>query len=390
MPPTNLKLGDPLVLTLAADARLGAINYVDDHIWELNLSSGEPPSIAIQTTFGMRARSFRIFPRFILQDVVHTDPSTFTASVIFKYLAPNYLHLVCTPFPGINVEIEYWVPTSQTLAGRARIINAQSEPATLSLEWAAVLTPDASGQRMAPMDIGLSHLLAGKTTNLAPVLYLTGIVQPGLGPYPALSHSLELAPNEMRPSTWVSTAMATPEMAFAQARQIAARNWDAETAHLELMNSGQLEIHTGLPDWDAAFALTQTAALRSFLPASETLPNPSFVLTRAPDHGFSHKGDGTDYPLGWAGQNPLEAYALASLLPGAPQFVKGLLRNFLSTQNEDGSIDTRPGLAGQRAKMLAASMLASLAWQTYQASNDETFLAESSRPAPRVAPSRFK
>jgi len=35
------------------------------------------------------------------------------------------------------------------------------------------------------------------------------------------------------------------------------------------------------------------------------------------------------------------------------------LKNFLSIQKEDGSIDGKPGLAGQRGRYLAAPMLAS-------------------------------
>jgi hypothetical protein len=214
---TNLKLGDPLVLTLAADARLGPTSYVDDHIWELSLGSGEPPSLAIQTTFGMRARSFRIFPRFILQDTIHTDPATFTAPILIKYLAPNFLRLACIPFPGINVEIEYWVPTSQTLAGRTKVTNTRKEAVSLILDWVALLTPDPTGQRMAPFDIGITHLLAGKTNGLAPVLYIPSLVQLGAGPYTSLAARLELSPHEPSAVTWIESAQPTPEASFAQA-----------------------------------------------------------------------------------------------------------------------------------------------------------------------------
>ena len=374
MPSTNLKPGDPLVLTLAADARFGPTSYTDDHIWELSLGSGEPPSLAVQTTYGLRARSFRIFPRFIIKDKIYSDPATFSGPVQIKYLAPNFIRLACFPFQGINVEIEYWVPTSQTLAGRARIINAQSEPATLSLEWAAVLTPDASGQRMAPMDIGLSHLLAGKTSNLTPVLYLTGIVQQGLGPYPALSHSLELEPHETRTSTWVSAAMATPEMAFAQARQIATRKWDAETAHLELMNSGQLEIHTGIPDWDTAFMLAQKTARGLVTTNPAESPFASSVSTRLPDQGYSLRGDGSDYNHLWDGQTLFDLYYLCGLLlPGEAELVRGFLKNFLEAQSADGDIPYKPGLVGQPSRLTAPPILAALVWRYYQHSGDRTF-----------------
>ena len=38
-----LKSGDPLSLTMVSDARLSPTDYVDDHIWELTLSGGDPP-----------------------------------------------------------------------------------------------------------------------------------------------------------------------------------------------------------------------------------------------------------------------------------------------------------------------------------------------------------
>jgi hypothetical protein len=36
----DLAAGDPLALRLAADARLGPVDYADDQIWELALSGG--------------------------------------------------------------------------------------------------------------------------------------------------------------------------------------------------------------------------------------------------------------------------------------------------------------------------------------------------------------
>lgn len=60
----NLGPGDPLQLTIAADARLTPTDYTNDHIWELDLSGGDPSALALRTTFGLRARLMRLFPRF--------------------------------------------------------------------------------------------------------------------------------------------------------------------------------------------------------------------------------------------------------------------------------------------------------------------------------------
>ena len=378
MPSTNLKPGDPLVLTLAADARLGSTSYVNDHIWELSLGSGEPPALAVQTTFGLRARSFRIFPRFIFKDTVLSNPATFSGPIHVKYQAPNFIRLACIPFPGINVEIEYWVPGSQLLAGRTRLTNRRAEPVSLCLEWAPLLTPDANGQRMAPLDIGLTHLLAGKTSNLVPILFVAGIVQPATGPYTALATQLELAPHETHTVTWVSTAQATAEAALTQAQQVARRNWDATVAQLELVNASRLEIHSGNPEWDAAFLQAQNTARSLVVTNPGTCTYPSTVSNRLPDQGFSLRGDGSDYTHLWDGQTLFDLYYLQGLLlPGEPELVRGFLANFLAAQTSAGEIPQKPGLSGQFSQLTAPPLLAVLSWRYYQHTADIHYLEDS-------------
>jgi hypothetical protein len=373
----NLTSGDPLHLTLAADFRFGGVDYLNDQIWELDFASGEPRSLSLRTTFGLRARSMRVFPRFGEGRGIVTDPAKFVRAPRVKKFYPNLLELDFSPLENLDVTAEFWAAGSQVVAGRYTLVNRGAKARKIRLELCAILAP-LDGQAFFAAQSQMVNVVTGTTGGLAPLLYMTGEPNSVTAPYPALTVDLELAPAATKKISWALAALAASGPSYDLARKTVARNWDAERARIEMSAESQtVEIETGDPDWDAAFALTQTAALRSFLPASETLPNPSFVLTRAPDHGFSRKGDGTDYPLGWAGQSPLEAYTLASLLPGAPQFAKGLLRNFLSTQNEDGFVDLRPGLAGQRAKMLAAPLLASLAWQIYQSTDDGTRTAKS-------------
>ena len=50
--------------------------------------------------------------------------------------------------------------------------------------------------------------------------------------------------------------------------------------------------------------------------------------------------------------------------------------NFLSTQSENGEIDAKPGLGGQRSRLLAAPLLASLAWRIHRSCEDQAFLEE--------------
>lgn len=370
----HLKSGDPLALTLAADARLTATNYGDDQIWQLNLRGGEPPALAFETTYGLRARSFRIFPSFQEGDEARIDPADFASAPVVQNVFPNFLALSCSPFQDIDVKVEYWVPESQAVAGRVTLINRTRQARTLRMEWIGQLSP-TEGERMTPTEMQAAPVLAGRTANLAPVLFMTGGPRPHTGSYPSLVLERELAPGEPAISTWVCAARTDSEASFEQARSLAARNWDAERARLEMLNAGRLEILTGQPDWDAAFFMSQNQALNLFVGPTTALPHPSFVIAREPDQGHSLREDGSDYSHLWNGQQPLTALFLVDqILPANPELAKGLVHNFLTTQQEDGFIDWKPGLAGQRSRLLATPLLAALSWRVYQACEDRDFL----------------
>jgi Mannosylglycerate hydrolase MGH1-like glycoside hydrolase domain len=372
----SLGPGDPLALTLAADFRLSTPDYANDHIWELELGGGDPSALALRTTFGLRARLMRIFPRFTLGGQTATDPAAFAIPPRLRRFYPSFLLFEFSPFPGLEALAEYWVPTSQTAAGRFTLSNRGTAPLTLQLELCGQLVP-LGGQSLTPLAMQSVNILAGRTADLAPVIFLTGGSEAGPGPYPSLILELTLPAGLSHQYTWAQAALGDAEASFELARATAARPWDAERAKLELVNAAQaVEVYTGDPDWDAALALSQKAAFGLFFAPSQYLPWASFVEVRQPDYGYSPHGTGSDYSYLWSGQSPLEAYYLAGLLPGASGLAAGLLRNFLAVQSGDGAIDCKPGLAGQRGPWTAAPFLASLAWQAYQSGGDKAFLAE--------------
>jgi hypothetical protein len=372
----SLTLGDPLHLTLAADARLCKPDYVNDHIWEVDLGTIDPAAISLSTTFGLRARSMRIFLRFAEGSSVVTDPNTFIVKPSLRRFYPNFLTLDFVPFDNLFVSADFWVPESHAVAGRVTITNKTNAVRQLKLEVCALLAP-LDGQSIIPTQQQLVNILAGQTSGIAPVIFMTGGPKHGPGPHPSLLLDLELGPGATRTLAFAEAALDTIPEAFELARKTAARTWEAERTRIEMLDASQvLDIQTGDSDWDAALAFSQRAAHGLFFNGSDHLPHPSFVNARHMDHGFSRKGDGTDYPPAWNGQSPLESYYISNILHGIPQVAKNLLLNFLVTQDEDGEIDNRPGLAAQRGKLLAAPLLSSLAWKYYQSTQDEDFLAE--------------
>ena len=372
----NLTVGDPLQLTIAADSRLIAPDYVNDHIWELDLSGGDPSALGLRTTYGLRARLMRIFPRFVENGNAINDPAEFATPPHLRAIHPNFLEVTFAPLVGLDVTAEYWVPASNVVAGRLTIVNHAVIPRQVEFEWVTQLIP-LEGQSMGSLQRQSATVLEGRVGDLIPVMFITGGPHAGPGPYPALTLPLDLPPGARRQFSWALASTKSDQESFELARRTAARPLDAERARIELLNASQsIEITTGDPDWDAALALSQKTAFSLFMGASEHLPNPSFVLSRQPDQGYSRLNDGSDYQYLWNGQSPLETYYLTSVLAGVPQLARGLLQNFLFVQEHDGFIDCKPGLVGQRGRFLAAPYLASLAWKICENGRNNELLAQ--------------
>jgi len=356
--------------------RLSTPDYVNDHIWEMELGTGDPPALSLRTTFGLRARSLRIFPRFTEAGTVVADISEFTTAPIIRKCYPNFLELVFSPFEGLEVTYEIRVPDSNTIAGRITLNNRTADTRKTQLEICAALVP-LDGRTFSHTQVQMVNVLVGQTSGLVPLLFLTGGPLPGPGPQPSLMLDLDLEPGESRQLTWAQAATYQHQSSFDTARLAAAQQWDAERARIELVNAGSnIQIYTSDPDWDTALALSQNAAYSLFFPANENLPHPSFVQVRGPDQGHSHKGDGSDHPASWNGQFPLDVYYLSSVVPASPGLAQGLLKNFLASQAEDGAVDGKPGLGGQRGRYQAMPILTSLAWNAFCATEDDDFLAE--------------
>ena len=373
-----MKPGQPLALTLCADWRLCDTKYTDDIIWELSLEGGEPESMAVKTTFGLRASGMRLFPRFVRKDGTISDPTKFHHSPVVQQIYPNYARIIFSPFPGLEVRAEYQVASSAVICGRFWLKNKSILKEHFQFELVGVFNPLGAGQGFAVVPMDSNMVMEGGSGNLSLLCCLGTPAKSGSGPFASLGQEIELFPNSHIGVNWALAVADTHLEAFQMAQSAVQHRFDAEIARIELTNEAEeLEISTGNPEWDAALVLTQRTVRRLIFPAGGGLPNASFVLSRRPDQGYSISGDGSDYPQAWSGQTALDAYFLSSLLlPGGMQWVKGLVRNFLATQDESGQIDWRPGLRGQRSRKLAQPMLASLALSASEMTGDSDWLKD--------------
>jgi Mannosylglycerate hydrolase MGH1-like glycoside hydrolase domain/Trehalase len=366
----------PVNLNLSADQRFSTPDYANDQTWELLLRGGDPQALSLQTTYGLRAIRMNFFPRFLQDDLDLIDPQDFYQPPQITAAYPNFARILFSPLENLLVTMECWVPASQVLAMRLNFANQGNTPLQFTFELVGILQPFDPGQRLATVSSNLTNILQGHTGELAPVCFMTGGPFPGIGPYAGLAQHFVLNPGHERAATAAIAALSDENDSLKLAKNTTSCAWDEEIAKIERVNQVQrIDISTGNPEWDACFARAQSTAYGLFLPASEHLPHPSFVQSRRPDHGHSLRGDGSDYPHQWSGQTALDGWYLnAFLLPGGLTLAKGVLENFLSVQEENGDIDWKPGLAGQRSRQLAQPLLAALAWQIYEINQDDAWL----------------
>lgn len=355
-------------LTLSADARFSPPDICNDLIWEICWQNSDMHAFAVQTTCGLRVQNLRFFPQFIYQDKRISDPASFQQTLLLHKFFPNYASFSCFPFAGVETRLEYWVPESHAISGRVSFTNRTTDRMVVFLEWAGMLNTQGLGQNLVHYPLGPGHVLTGHADDLNPVCYLTGSPQPARSTVPALSVPVELEPGQTRRLTWVVAGLQTMEGSFELARSLTARQWDAETAAIEMQNTRQgIEITTGDPVWDLAFSLSQKEAFRLQVNSLGDDPKPAIVHNRNPDQGFSARGDGKDLPPSWSSITPLElVFWLQIILPGAPETAFQVMDTLLKSIGPDGFVDLYSGAGRQPSRWMTQPLLVHLAWMVEQ------------------------
>ncbi|MFH1446783.1 MAG: trehalase family glycosidase [Chloroflexota bacterium] len=367
---------DPLSLTLAADQRFCHPDRNNDQVWELSLGGGDPSTLSLQTTYGLRARSMRIFPRFVEAGIPVSDPLHFFKPPRLVKFFPNYAEVAFSPFKELTAVIEYWVLESQLVAGRVHITNQGESICAFTLEIAAVLVPMGHGQATAPRQRGLNTCIQGQSSKIFPVLVMSGGPDAIASPFPALSVNLRLKSGDSGCLSWACSSEKDPEACFEHARKAIRRDWDAELARIELFNDAQyVDIHTGEKDWDVAFALSQKLAYSLLFPADAEHPFINAVNTRTPDQSYPKINSLTDTGQTSDTLSTLDLYYLTGqLLPSNPQLVKDLIKNALISQEENDAIHWETGSRPRAPRRLAIPLLANIAWRVYELDQDKEFL----------------
>ncbi len=373
----RLAAEDACTLVLAADARFGGTDYIEDQIWQVLPRGEDPQALTVRTSYGRQAQGMRIFPSFVLGDRLSIDPAAFHQPVVICQALPNYVRLEFWPLPELEATAEYWVADSRRLVSRIRLTNRVERVIHPQLRLHALLAPDRQIDPMRLVTWEGVTTLQGRVVEIRPLVFLSGGAVAFRSIYPSLQVTASLAPGETRAWTWAHAGLADAAQSFEAARAVAAMPFEAMVARIERMAEGIVQVESGHPAWDAVLHFSQVAALSSFVGPTRHLPAAAPILIRSPEHGHSQRGDGTDYDWCWSGQESLAAFYLArQVLPAAPELAKGVVLNALATQGADGAVDAKPGLAGQRQRMSSVPILCELSWQIFRQTEDRTFLLD--------------
>ena len=367
----HLDSNAPYCLTIAADARLSSTDYHNDQIWEALPGNGESPALALQTRLGGRAGLVSFVPMWL-----HDGRSIYQAQAYSRppYLtgfAPGYLRFEAAITPHLALQTEYWAMESHAIGVRFTIANVHTEALDVELDVIAFVGMNNKEQKLIAL-LSAGALSLGAIGNLQPVILLEdGQVENEVPSSPKLKRAFTIEGRKKLAIRLVHAGLGDVKQSLALAQKWLKTDWDAAFAQIDANAQAIPQIHTGDTDSDATIAFAYRELTQSFLKATSSLPYPSFVATREPGRGANTNDKG------WNGQSPTLAYlaglGIASVDAGLAQ---GIIGNYLAVQQNDGWIDNKPGLAGQKQNVLCMPILARLSWGIFQYTEDSQFLKD--------------
>jgi len=250
---------DPISLTLAADHAFAVDLDSPDIVWQLDLEPAQP--LSLQTSLGLQAQSFRIFPFISRNKHVYQNLNEFLTSPRIDSLTSNYARLNLSPNPDAQVTLEFWVREPYAISGRVTLRNTGTENAELSARVAGLLVPLDGGQGLAITKLDYKTYLRGQSGELTAALVMDGSPKPVLSPHQALEVSKLLLPGEEFSTIWRCSLAFSPTQSQERALKPFPLNWQAEVARLEVADQARtLEIETPLHDWNLVFKCLQDQA----------------------------------------------------------------------------------------------------------------------------------
>ena len=326
---------------LAADVAFCKPDILNDQLWELSAGSGVIRAVSLSTSFGLRAKRFQFFPRFRLGDNTVTDPNEFIELPIIHFDSTNFINLGLKPFKSIDVTARFWVPESQVICGQYTFQNSSDRAFPVTISLLCLLVPLAGGSPMLPVQMGINRVLQGETSDLKPLLYMTGGPEDAQDTFPGLSAQLLLTPGKPRSINWVLASRESTQTSLMRARHYSASQLDEVQLTIEMRDKQKmLKFDSGDPSVQACLYDSQRQALQLLMPGVAEFDHATYVKERNTDGGYLPSTAVLDLQSAWSGQTVWDTWLMMqNLLPGNSGLAKGLIENHFRGQSENGTVD---------------------------------------------------
>ncbi|MFN2302098.1 MAG: MGH1-like glycoside hydrolase domain-containing protein, partial [Anaerolineales bacterium] len=362
----------PKAYILAADGQFASFNQKDDQVWSICLDATNKHLFHLETTYGLRARSMRLIPYFIYQNQAVTNETDFAQSPSIKHYTPSMIQIIFDLKNGLHIKFTSFMPEPELLLGEVEI-DSQSDMSTeLTFDLAGILVPMGEGKSMRPEKEGNNHILVGQSSNLYPLIFMTGGPNAISDPYPSLTKSLQFSPHQSHHLSWALVTKVSISASYKIARQAVASAWQGEAQKQVMKTAGQtIFIQTGDPDWDHAFFLTQTIAKAHQVASFSESTDPLIISWRHPDYHFDAR-----YNLGETGHlTNLEIVQLAQvMLPAQADIFMDLIERTLDRFVESDYRPVQMPFDMKTCQLKACPLLSKLCLEIFEMTNDENFL----------------
>ena len=362
------------LLILAADSRLSETDYFDDQSWQVRLSDGEQAAIALQTQYGGRAGLVSLVPMWEHDGRLLYEGAAYHQIPVVTAFAPNYIQLDGALLPEVTITLQLWAMDSQSVGCAMTLNNSADNAIDLRFDLYGHVIRENKEQPLGLIDLAEGQALyMGDLPQLAPIVMVEG--GHARDDRPKVGRDVHVDGEGSTTVRWVHVGGKDRRDSLKRVLAWLTQDW---TPYFQQIDDAALmipQVQTSNAAWDYLIAASYNRLIQAFFNGAGHFPKHTFSAKRLPEYGYSAKGDGSDYPRGWDGQNPTTAYLAASAMATVvPDIAQGVILNYLASQTSDGAIDNRPAVSGEQQGLLCLPILARMAWHIFQQSEDDAFL----------------
>ncbi|MBW6472084.1 MAG: hypothetical protein K0B14_03070 [Anaerolineaceae bacterium] len=367
----NIAPQDPFSLILVNDSQRSEEEISFDNTWEIQYEGGELGGISLYSTLGLQALSLRITPIFSNLNESRINLKQFEKEPNITEILPNYTNISAEVFAGIHFSLEYFISNSHSILGQVSIHNKSSQKFSGNLQYLVSLKPLSEGEQMKGMQSELYFVLSGKTKDLYPMFYLSGLSQPGKLGQPSIASNFEIDSGSTHQFKW---CLAFEQDKFQSLKRVIdyhALDFDKEVTRNKLFHQRDFFFFdTGNTEWDNALLSSQNSAKQLIVRDSEEKQKLSMIQSRHPEKTI-YQSEAAKKRNN-EGISPIQLWYFLQVLPTHHNLIQDVFEEFMNFQREDGFVPNHSNPSNFHARFHAFPILATIAQEIldYRRSKD--------------------